>query len=342
MNSELLVDHTSHLGDTFSRVQLSSRVGLLYPGAGSRLLDDLVDTEHPDQLVVLDGTWHHTKTLFRDIPRLQTLPKFRIAPLQPSQYLIRREPEAQCLSTLEATVAALKCLEPETAGLDKLLESFVGMIQSQLTLPQADFGARRHYRRKLDVIKNIPKAIRDDLENIVIVYGETSPGYLQEGRPPEPVYWVAQRLVSSERFEQAIRPASPLSQAFLNHVELPSKVFDQAISIEKFLGGWETFLRPTDTIAFYYPNVAKLLARIGGPRRRTVHLKSVQFEQHHKSASLNEVLTSLGVTLFPTICSGRAGKRLASSIAFTHYLHEHTKHRMDPPEGSSNISNGKV
>ncbi len=162
MNSRLLVDHNDRLAVAISELKLSQAVGLLYPGNESQLLNDLTVEQRPKQLVVLDGTWHHTKTLVRDIPQLQSLPRYRLAPSQPSRYKIRREPNVQFLSTLEATVAALECLEPETAGFGKLVAAFEGMIESQLTLPMPGYGWRRNRRRGQTPL-NIPKVLKDEL-----------------------------------------------------------------------------------------------------------------------------------------------------------------------------------
>jgi hypothetical protein len=103
-NSSLLVDHTKNLA---ARLALKPGAGLLYPGSDSALLSLLPADQRPRQLVVLDGTWHHAKTLLRDIPALHRLPRYKLAPTSPSRYRIRREPSAAYLSTVEATVAAL-------------------------------------------------------------------------------------------------------------------------------------------------------------------------------------------------------------------------------------------
>ena len=88
-NSQLLADHTSNLA---MRLRLKPRAGLLYPGPTALLISDLASEQRPEQLVVLDGTWHHAKTLVREIPALQSLPRYRLAPTAPSRYRIRREP----------------------------------------------------------------------------------------------------------------------------------------------------------------------------------------------------------------------------------------------------------
>ena len=80
-NSHLLVGHTQEFAAMC--LPLQPRAGLLYPGPEARLISDVSPEQYPDQLVILDGTWHHAKTLFRDIPALHALPRFRLTPRFP-------------------------------------------------------------------------------------------------------------------------------------------------------------------------------------------------------------------------------------------------------------------
>lgn len=330
-NSRLLVDHSHRLATAVSQMKLAADAGLLYPGAGSQVLDEIAEECRPRQLVVLDGTWHHTKTLVRDIPRLQSLPRYRLAPTEPSRYTIRREPKIDFLSTLEATVAALRCLEPETLGFESLIAAFDGMIENQLTLPMSGYGWRRNHRRGQTRL-NIPRVIKDRWSDIVIVYGETAPGFKRErstcgfhesnrDHSHLPVYWVAERMVSGERFESAIEPPCRLSPTFLGHLQLSEATFQHASSVEEFRHAWEAFLRPSDTLAFYFSNMPKLVAAIGGPARSSLQLKSIPLDGSRKSRTLEQMLSSLNVPIAPVHGSGRAGHRLASTIALASYLH---------------------
>lgn len=330
-HSRLLVDHSVRLADSLSQLTISTGAGLLYPGPGSVLLSDLPNEKRPNQLVILDGTWHHTKTLIRDIPQLQQLPRYRLAPTQPSRYRIRREPNVQFISTLEATVAALLCLEPETLGLDQLIATFEGMIQSQLTLPQAHYGVRRHASRSTKAWKNLPRALQANLEQIVVVYGETAPANNTDNLASKatdsqmsphrgPVYWVAERLVTGERFEQAIQAPCPFSENFLQHLALPKNAFENAISMDAFRQLWEAFLRPNDRLAFYYSNIPKLLNDIGGRALQPICLKSIRLGEIRKNKTLEQLLAVLNIVPPPTNHSGRAGKRLANTIALTQYF----------------------
>src|SRR5688572_29948824 len=74
---------------------------LLYPGPGA------IDIERdppkgPVTLVVLDGTWWQARKLVRANPEIARLPRYAFRPDQPSTYRIRKEPQADYVSTIEA------------------------------------------------------------------------------------------------------------------------------------------------------------------------------------------------------------------------------------------------
>lgn len=325
LNSNMIVDHIEGLSKILSETPFTNEAGLLYPGHGSQLLEELQDHERPKQLVILDGTWHHTKTLFRDIPQLQSLRKVRLAPTEPSRYGIRREPDVLFLSTLEATVAALRFLEPETVGFEKLLSAFEFMVANQMAHPKSADSVRRKRRPRAPL--NIPKILRDNLSNVVVVYGETGPGLddvVNEGadRTRTPVLWVAERLGSGERFARTITPRRQPSPSFFKHLEIPEDTFSSAISMEAFRLEWESFLKPNDTLAYYFANCSNLLDVVGGSSRRKIYLKSIQLHRGQKNGTIEELLTALNVDFDESTGSGRAHRRLASTIALVRYLNQ--------------------
>ncbi len=324
-NSNMIVDHIEGLTKILSETPFTNETGLLYPGRGSQVLEELPDYERPKQLVILDGTWHHTKTLFRDIPQLQALRKVRLAPTEPSRYGIRREPDVLFLSTLEATVAALRFLEPETVGFDKLVAAFEFMVANQMAHPKSADSVRRKRRPRAPL--NIPKILRDDLSNVVVVYGETGPGLddvANEGadRTRTPVVWVAERLGSGERFERTIVPCRQPSPSFFKHLELPEDTFSGAISMAAFRLEWDSFLKPNDVLAYYFANCSNLLDVIGGSSHRKIYLKSIQLHRGQKNGTIEELLTALYVDFDKSTGPGRAHRRLANSIALTRYLNQ--------------------
>lgn len=316
-NSSLLVDHTKNLA---ARLDLKPGAGLLYPGPDAVLLEDVSVGRRPEQLVVLDGTWHHAKTLLRDIPALHSLPRFKLAPACPSRYRIRREPSAAYLSTVEATVTALRVLEPETKGLDQLLEAFDLMVERQLAHPKS-MEARRRLGRRSRSIRNIPQVLLGDLENLVVAYGESARGELGCRHEPQfPVYWVAQRLGTGERFGCLVRPEFPLADSFLDHLELTSADFSTAVSAGEARSMWRAFQRPGDYMAVYNQGTERLLRQISSLANKCLVLKSVDFHPGQRYGSLDELVAAEGLAVEPASHPGRAGKRLAKVTALVKHL----------------------
>ena len=128
---------------------------LLYPGRAALNLSEPGQLAPADlgerQLVVflLDATWALGRKMLRLSPSLQRLPRIMFTPAAPSRYVIKQQPHAGCLSTLEATHELLVALE--RAGLDhyplpeQLLALFQRMQDFQMRC--AADPARGGYRR---------------------------------------------------------------------------------------------------------------------------------------------------------------------------------------------------
>lgn len=94
---------------------------LLYPGPTARNLTrgELRATELGGRRLVvlaLDATWACARKMLRLSPTLQALPRIMFTPTAPSRFVIKQQPQAGCLSTLEATHETLLALEQ--SGLD--------------------------------------------------------------------------------------------------------------------------------------------------------------------------------------------------------------------------------
>jgi len=316
-NSILLADHTENLAH---RLQLRPRAGLLYPGPSATLLDDLPVDERPEQLVVVDGTWHHTKTLVRDIPALQSLPRYRLAPIAPSRYRIRREPDAMCVSTVEAIVAALRILEPETIGFDALLQAFETMVDVQLAHPGSERGARFKTRGRR-TLQNIPLALQGNLENIVVDYGEATPG--EKGRKRvagPPITWVAKRLGDGGEFGCTLIPPSPLSEVHLGHLELNHADFVSAVSLAEAQRRWASFQRPSDLVAVVHSGTDQLFSFVAAGSSRCLQLHSVNVCPIVEDATVPEIAAEQNSVFNCSLALGRSTRRLASAIAFVRHL----------------------
>ena len=95
---------------------------LLYPGEGARNLSrgELAPAELQGRrlvIFILDATWSGARKMLKLSPCLQQLPRVVFTATSPSRYVIKRQPQAGCLSTLEAVHETLLALEQH--GLDR-------------------------------------------------------------------------------------------------------------------------------------------------------------------------------------------------------------------------------
>ncbi len=269
----VISDHNQRLGTRHLAIEKDA--ALLYPADNAPKLTELAEADRPRQLVIVDGTWHQAKTIVRDVPQLRLLRCFRLAPDAPGQYRIRREPSAQSLSTLEATVAALQVLDPNTIGLDQLLAAFHQMVNDQLASSGGCVAWRR--RKKSQRPSHLPQAMMQNTHGLVVAYGEST--NRQPGQPksiaPWPVSWFARRLQSNQEFSCLLRQPQPLSTAILRHMRLSNADFNEALSPDEFRFRWRQFLRPNDVLVVYHPRTSRLLTRIEADQPRCLVLKSI-------------------------------------------------------------------
>jgi len=100
-------------------------------------------------IFLVDATWSLARKMVRLSPSLQRLPRILFMPSQPSRFVIKQQPHASCLSTLEATHELLTLLAD--LGLDEyrdpgqLLRVFALMQDFQIRC--ATDPARGGYRR---------------------------------------------------------------------------------------------------------------------------------------------------------------------------------------------------
>jgi len=317
----LIVDHNRRLGA--HHLPIRPGAGLLYPGADAPSLTELSAEERPDQLVIIDGTWHQAKTIVRDVPQLGDLPCYRLTPSAPGQYRIRREPNAQSLSTLEATVAALRALEPDTVGLDQLLSAFHTMVENQLEHP-ASHAVPRHNASRQSRPRNLPHSLLQDPDRLVVAYGEATPGGPgQRTAAPSPVNWVAQRLGTADRFSSCLRPQQPLSDVALEHMRLSAADFEAAISQEEFCHRWNQFLCPGDVVIVYHRRTFQLLRTVGASQPQCLVLKSIFGKWRSGFHCLEDLMAVEGVTLPSCEDKSRANQRLAMAVALVEHLRTH-------------------
>ncbi len=326
-NVQVVLDHNHLIRIHGEPLSLPADAGLLYPAPEARDLAELSPADRPGSLVVLDGTWHQAQTLHRDIEALRGLPKFRFSPEAPSRYRIRREPKSDYVSTIEAIVHALRLLEPELAGLDAMLDSFVKMIDLQIETQQGRMQNVRHkVRRARSPLRSLPEEFLTSSHDLVLVYGESIPGLLPEGvaphrrarkNPREIIHWTARRLTSGETLELLVNPERMVPQTRLCPMELSQARIDSGVSRAQARANWRAFTRSGDVHVAWNQSTLDLLQTLG-PSDSPRCLKEIysQFMLRldpawNRSGSLSEIARREGVEMHPGEFEGRADRRMA-------------------------------
>ena len=288
---------------------------LLYPSPGAREIGTLPPSDRPAHLVVVDATWHHAKTVIREAPSLRSLPRVCLAPVAPSDYRVRRQPRANCLATIEATVAALRALEPETPGFDGLLDAFTTMVDRQLVRIQEAPVRRARAPRARPARIPLPSVFKTDYSRLVLAYGEIPKS--SYGAPPEVVYWCAVRPATGERFERFVRPVhGPPSPVHLAHMGLTTAQIDGGLTGQDFRDEWSSFLGPDDVVtAWNWPS----LKCADAPNE--LLLKGAACNLIGRSCGhLDEFIRDAGLTPVETSFSGRAGEHMGRVLAVVEHM----------------------
>jgi DTW domain-containing protein YfiP len=304
---------------------LPARVGLLYPAPHARELSELPAQERPEHLLVLDGTWNTARTLYRDKLWLKELPHYRLMPAQPGRYRLRREPQHDYVSTIEAIVEALRILEPNTLGLEELIQAFDRMIDQQIELGSGRTGPpRTRKRRRPSAERNLPHALTRDLSRLVIVYGESARA--PAGLPHEFSYFVAYALGRAEVFQCIVRPQTGLPPAdHLHYMGLSATDFDVAVAHAELCERWERFLAgcaEPPLLAAWNQRTLDLLTRMTGCASSRLSLKGAYRAVYGRDAlSLEEAVEQRALALPALGLMGRAERRLAGCVAVAQHLH---------------------
>jgi DTW domain-containing protein YfiP len=120
---------------------------ILFPGPTSINLSHL-SSETRDGLFpknkklvvfVIDGTWNTARKTMHLSGNLKTLPRVCFSPTTPSEFRVRKQPTAECYSTIEAIHQTIELLgteqgfDLESRHHDQLLNTFRWMVQAQLS-----------------------------------------------------------------------------------------------------------------------------------------------------------------------------------------------------------------
>jgi len=313
---------------------------LLYPGPGAR--DILRDPPRgPVTLIVVDGTWSQARTVVRDNPVLQALPRYAFATPEPSHYRIRREPRAEYVSTIEALMHVLGALEGEPERFRSLLDPLRAMVDAQLAC-QARSPRRgvRQVHRPRPPRRVVPDAILERFDDLVCVVGEANAWpyrgrwrtrgrdepaepTVPDGEPgPEPrdeiVHWVAHRVATGETFELIVAPEGTLSPSTAFHIELAKAAILGGAPRGELRARFAGFARPTDLLCAWGHHGLDLAIAAGVAPAERLDLRAAAYRvANRKLGSLEAYAATLGPPSAP-LAAGRAGRRLTLLVQLVH------------------------
>lgn len=317
-NAHVEVHFTEMEDEAPIRRRLPEGIGVLYPSPDSRDLLGTSPADRPRDLLILDGTWSQASSLYRANPWIADLPHFRLYPSSPSLYQIRKSPRRDYVSTIESILHALRALEPDTAGLDELLDAFTGMVAQQ-----AGYAAkrpRRKLRHRTDA-QPIPVELGVEAERVVLVAGESTVD--PTGRR-EAFHVAALRLGSGASMSHFIRPrrTSP-GVARLGAMGGTPEDLARGLTPEEFRAAWHAFVAPEDVLVSWRPAVLATLHADHGAENARVILKAAYCNRHKRSSgSPDDVIAAENLTLHDNDVAHRPGRQLAKAQAICELLRE--------------------
>lgn len=301
-------------------VALPAGCGLLYPSADAVDLGALGDAPPPRHLVVLDGTWNQVHRLYRDNAWIRALPHYRLNPDAPSRYRIRKEPRAECLSSVEAVAAALALLEPDLEGLDALGASFDRMIDDQLAAAasapvQGRAALRPRPLRPRPRLWDVPDA------RVVVVYAEAL-GSRPSGRTLDDlVQLTAVSLDGRRRLDMLAPAALTLDDHDLGPLELPPRTDLDPRPLDEVVDAFLDLSGPSPVLMAWNLATYRLLEQIPVPGARRIFLKGAWANVvRARVGDLGDVVAGLGLSPPPLPVRGRAASRLAWALAMARHL----------------------
>ncbi len=243
---------TRHVGVTFDddrEVQeLAARPDacLLFPSDDATPVEALRGQART--LFVVDGTWWQAQKLLSRNPGLAALPRVAFTPAAPSRYRIRKEPSAECVSTIEAIAHVLSVLDDDER-FSAMLAPFDALIDAQVRFKH-EVRASRHAKRT----RRVPRAIAeiaDVWDRLVCVAGDANawPYRGLTESPDELVSFVAERVATGERVGMVVRPTHALAPLTARHTGIPEAELLAGASPQQLAARLAGFFRADDVVA---------------------------------------------------------------------------------------------
>lgn len=156
-NSQLFVgiDFSNHRGVNGLLADQTLRHVMLYPSPDATELEECFsDGPNNDSqklfFWLLDAKWQHVRKMLRLSQNLKGIPMVKFSPDRVSQFIIRKQPKAMCLSTIESIHLVIDrfFIQKQMPNQEHqaLLEVFQFLVQQQLEFARVrqDFRHKRH------------------------------------------------------------------------------------------------------------------------------------------------------------------------------------------------------
>lgn len=321
-NSELHVALKAEGNARLEAICASPDVAVLFPSEGATDVGAL--TTPPKTLIVVDGTWSNAKKVVEKCPLLSKLPRLSFQPEKPGNYRIRKEPEAHCLSTIEAVTYVLEKLEQAPGRFVPMLNVFDAMVDRQLAFIQSttDQNSRHKFsRQRNSVPKDHAAELKANVDKLVVVFGEANAWPVDHpdrpvGDDTELVQLVAERLSTGERFSSMLRPRRPLGPTVAFHLDVTPQAILEAPARDEVIARWKAFVHDDDVLIGWGSFCRSLLADEGVDPRTFINLRGIVSQQRgERPGSVEARAIAMGVVLPDG--QGRAARRLAALAQVT-------------------------
>lgn len=160
-NSELYieVDFSEHAAINALIEDNNNLCYVLYPGKKSINLNTRKIENQGKQIVIfiIDSTWACSVKMLRVSRNLQTLPRVSFTHSKTSQFLIKEQPQAYCLSTIESTLTVLELLHAqgieriEEGAFEAFLDPFKAMVEYQIGCASHSEESVRFKKRREEI-----------------------------------------------------------------------------------------------------------------------------------------------------------------------------------------------
>ncbi|MBT6176367.1 MAG: DTW domain-containing protein [Deltaproteobacteria bacterium] len=299
--------------------------GILYPSQDALDLDDCPEDQKPENLVILDGTWNTARTIYNTYPNLRNLPHYKISPVAPSGYKIRKAPKAEHRSTIEAIWQALTILEPSNSDLEHLITAFHQMIAQQVQYQKTHPAGPRRRTAKKQERKPLPTVFSEDFDKLIVGYGE----FFREPKTKQPhqlYYWTAHKPSTGQTFSMGIRPTDadtyqPSDEEIAWMGLTPKTIFEGATQTE-FLEAWHEFAGEDYILGTWNQITRRLFEKVKRPKRDGLQIKRIYCNVIGRACGpLSGIIDDKNLQPDSLPVLGRAQERLSQAVAMSLWLH---------------------